>query len=167
MPALTDLEVNAAMSKILIRHFSIPNKIPLILKGVPRPNLESYDDWCRFTVLKRMPRSSRVNHVTWHIEFAISSKKAQYRDDASFDAPYRIWDIARKFFNNAYYKINNSCIQGKESDTTHLDNRTIGQGFDPASVTSPDSNVHTLLCFTPFVEISTKTTGDINHVWNP
>lgn len=127
---------------------------PTIIKGLPRPDLENIYDWLRFNLLAGRPYADPQAYVRWEVEVAITSLKAHMRSDQSFDAPYRIWRVLRPILHRASYTINNVCVHGKESTATHLDNRTVGQNFESAAVTSPDSNTHTLLIYTPFIEIS-------------
>lgn len=127
---------------------------PTIIKGLPRPDLENVTDWLRFNLLAGRPYADPQAYVRWEVEVAITSLKAHLRPDQSFDAPYRIWRVLRPLLHRASYVLNSVCIRARESTVTHLDNRTVGSNFESASVTSPDSNTHTLLVYTPFIEIS-------------
>ena len=132
----------------------LANDWPIIIKGLPRPNLEGKTDWTRFTVLGSEPSADVQNYNHWIVELAITSLKAHLREDGKFGAPYEIWKTLKPYMHRKEYVLNNTCIRSKEVTVKHLDNRTIGQNFDGASVTNPDSNTHTLLAVSTFVEIS-------------
>lgn len=145
--------VHNGLAKIVL-DFCRTHGIPLIMRGLPKPSLEGQDDWLRFNLLEGRPVPDPQAYVYWNIEVAITSKKAHCRTDGRFDAPYRIFRELKPLIHRANVTIEGICIRSKEVLMTHLDNRTIGQGFDNMSVTSPDSNTHTLLTQTTFVETS-------------
>lgn len=145
--------VHNNLAKIIL-DFCRAEGIPLIMRGLPKPSLEGKEDWLRFNLLEGRPMVDPNAFVFWNVEVAITSLKAHLRTDQSFDAPYRLFRKLKPLIHRACYQIEGIWIRSKEASTTHLDNRTIGQGFDSMSVTSPDSNTHTLLTQATFVEIS-------------
>lgn len=159
--ALDYLDVNAAFLKVLMP-VAAQMGLPFYVKGLPEPDITGKVDYLRFNLLEGMPIPDPNQYVMWSVELTITSLKAHLREDHKAYAPQEIWRNLKKYFHKARYKINNACIHGKETKVTHLDNRTVGNSFAPAAVTSPETETHTLLCNTIFIEISSK--EDI-HVW--
>lgn len=151
--SLDYLQVHSFLGKKVFE-FGQARGYPTIIKGLPRPNLEGVTDWMRFTLLAGRPYADPQAYVRWEVEVAITSLKAHLRTDQSFDAPYRIAREIRSILHRASYALPGGCLRAKESSVTHLDNRTVGSNFEDAAVTSPDSNTHTILIYTPFIEIS-------------
>lgn len=155
MPVLDYLDVHQALMRLTM-DFAIEHDIPVIFKGLPKPDLTDKTDWIRLNLLTNEPWHSPITHNHWVVEIAFTSLKAHVREDKRFDAPYRFWRLFKSNWHWATLEIQGKCLRSKEAIVRHLDNATTGQGFDGMSVAQPDSNTHTLLATTTFTEFGSK-----------
>lgn len=147
------LDVHAYFAKLFIQ-WSAGSNIPVLIRGLPQPDLSNKPDHVRFNLLGGEPQANHNNYMRWMVELVITSWKAQHRSDRSWAAPQLVFKELKPFLYRQSYIIKTTCIRSKEVKITHLDNRTTGQGFAPVSVTSPETETHSLVAIAEFVEIS-------------
>lgn len=144
MPLPTYSELYLGMAKIIR---DVDPNIPLILKGMPHPELADYPDFLAFDLLNETekPTRNQDGDKMFNIQLACNSAHAEYRADRKITAPYDIATIYKPYIHRANHMIKNTCFRTLDAKITYLDLRSAGDYSKQIYQNSPSLKIHTCI----------------------
>ena len=140
-------ELYLGLAKIVSK---VDTSIPILLKGMPFPNLDEVPDFIAFDLLNEVERRTQSldGDRIYSVQLSCHSLHAEYRADKKFSAPYDLAYKYKPFLHRATHIIKSSCFRTLDAKITYLDLRSTGDYSKQIYQTSPSLKIHTCVIHT-------------------
>lgn len=140
-------ELYLGMAKIIK---AVDPLMPVVLKGMPLPQLDAQQEFVAFDLLSEVEKSSFSldGDRVYTVQLTCYALHAEYRADKSIDAPYKLAYKYKPVIHRANHMIKSSCLRTLDSRIVYLDLRASGDYSKQIFQSSPSLKVHSCVLHT-------------------